>query len=207
MSHLTQEVSTNSSISFSIKSQSDTPPKNPKILKRNPIKIRTSPHQKAILINRCFFNNKKIIEVFLGFLVCFVKILKKVAKDLKINYCTAKSIITAYRKNKGVNFERLEARRCSFRQISKKNYKMWTVVSKVCDNHKEINVEKKSNEQFLCPLGNVESYVEKFLLIKNIERKLTNLNYNYMVEFEGSKAVFWCQQRGNLNNDADIIPS
>ena len=113
----------------------------------------------------------------------------------------------AYRRNKRVTLDRFEGKRCSFRPISKKNNKIWTVVSKVGDNNKEMNVERKLNQQFLCSLENVESYVEKFLLIKNIERKLTNLNYNYMVQFEGNKAVFWCQQRSNLNNDADIIPS
>ena len=79
-------------------------------------------------------------------------------------------------------------------------------MSKNSDNNKEMNFEKR-NQQFLCPFGNLESYVEKFLLIKNIERKLTDLNYNYMVEFEGNKAVFWCQQRSHLNNEADINSS
>ena len=57
----------------------------------------------------------------------------------------------------------------------------------------EFCVQDQLYQQFLCSFENVESYVEKFLLIKDIEQQLTDLNYSYFVKFMGDKAIFWCQ--------------
>ena len=76
---------------------------------------------------------------------------------------------------------------------------------------KVINDQKcvvdKLYQQIFCDLEHIESYVEKFLLIKDIEQELTNLNYSYFLEFEVNKAIFWCQQRNPPEDAETIIPS
>ena len=97
-----------------------------------------------------------------------------------------------------------KAKRCTFRPISEKTENTWSVVTMI--GKKVISDQKcvvdNLYQQIFCDLENIESYVEKFLLIKNIEQELTNLNYSYFVEFEVNKAIFWIQKR-NSPEDAE----
>lgn len=49
--------------------------------------------------------------------------------------------------------------------------------------------------QVFCSFENAESYVEKFLLIKEIEQELKNFDYIYLMELERDKAIVWFQQK------------
>ena len=54
---------------------------------------------------------------------------------------------------------------------------------------------EKLYRQVICSFENTESYVEKFLLIKEIEQELNNFNYIYLIELERDKAIVWFQQK------------
>lgn len=85
---------------------------------------------------------------------------------------------------------------CSFRLnpvVAKETDQTWSIVSTVGGKITGIHAEKQYKKCF-CSLENAESYVEKFLLIKDIERELTNFNCVYFLEFEVDKAIFWFQQ-------------
>ena len=87
---------------------------------------------------------------------------------------------------------------CSFRRNSSVSKEAdpnqtWSIVSTVGGKITGIHAEKQYKKCF-CSLEKAESYVEKFLLIKDIEQELTNLNYVYFLEFEVDKAIFWYQQ-------------
>ena len=94
---------------------------------------------------------------------------------------------------------------CSFRQnnsIVKEKNTSWSIVSTVGGKITGIHAEKQYQKYF-CPLGNAESFVEKFLLIKDIEQELTNFNWAYFLELEVDKAIFWFQ--GPITNFDDRI--
>ena len=100
-----------------------------------------------------------------------------------------------------------KAKRCTFRPISEKTDNACSVVTMIgkkviSDQSDQKCVVDNLYQQIFCDLENIESYVEKFLVIKNVEQELTNLNYSYFVEFEVNKAIFWIQKR-NSPEDAE----
>lgn len=62
---------------------------------------------------------------------------------------------------------------------------------------------EKLFKQFCCSLQNAGSYVEKFLLIKDIEQKLCNFSCSYFFELEGDNVIFWFQQQQTESFDGN----
>ena len=54
---------------------------------------------------------------------------------------------------------------------------------------------EKLYRKVFCSFENADSYVEKFLLIKGIEKELKNFNYIYLMELERDRAIVWFQQK------------
>ena len=118
---------------------------------------------------------------------------------MNINYCSAKTIIYSYRKKiKPILEENSSVLRCSFKWIESSDEKnAISIVSLI--GGRLMNAEACSDSQkaraFFYQFEENKSFVEKFLLIKDIENELEKLNVNYLVEFEGGKAIFWFQQK------------
>jgi hypothetical protein len=121
-----------------------------------------------------------------------------VAKELNINYCTAKTIVYTYRKKNHENLEATSEKRCGIKPLLAIESPLTSIVStvggKVMDSQ-EFNYGQNMYQQIFCNFENNETFVEKFLMIKDVEQELDKLNCNYFVEFEGAKAIFWCQQK------------
>lgn len=65
----------------------------------------------------------------------------------------------------------------------------------------------KLYQKFCCNLENAESFVEKFLLIKDIEQELASFNSDYFLELERNKAIFWFQRQESNSFDGIDIKS
>ena len=50
-------------------------------------------------------------------------------------------------------------------------------------------------QQYFCDFKENDSFVEKFLLIKEVENELKRQNLKYYVHFVGQKAIFWCPNK------------
>lgn len=61
-------------------------------------------------------------------------------------------------------------------------------------SHLDFTAERTPVQQICCNLDSSDSFVERFLAIKEVEQELETIGCPYMMEFEGSKAIFWCQQ-------------
>lgn len=110
--------------------------------------------------------------------------------------------------------EQSKAKRCSYSMIlplPAECKPICSIVSmvggKVTNN--EICKQEKQNQhqQMFFSLENIESYVEKFLFIKDIEQELIKRNISYFVKFEGNKAIFLLSAQHESLFDADIISS
>ena len=69
------------------------------------------------------------------------------------------------------------------------------------------NDTENQHQQIFFSLENVESYVEKFLFIKEIEKELIKRNVSYFVKFEGNKAIFLLSTQNESLINVDIISS
>ena len=81
------------------------------------------------------------------------------------------------------------------------------VGGKVTNNQIYKNDTQNQHQQIFFSLENVESYVEKFLFIKDIEQELIKRNVSYFVKFEGNKAIFLVSTQTESLIDIDIISS
>ena len=138
----------------------------------------------------------------------------QVAKELRINYCTAKTIIYNHRKKQHETVEQGKAKRCSYSLILPfltECKPISSIVSMVGGKVENIQVYKNDTEnqhqQIFFSLENVESYVEKFLFIKEIEKELIKRNVSYFVKFEGNKAIFLLSTQNESLINVDIISS
>lgn len=62
-------------------------------------------------------------------------------------------------------------------------------------------VTEKVYQQMVFSLEDAKSYVEKFLLIKDVEEELNNLNCDYFLKLGRDNAIFWYYQQ---NGSSDI---
>lgn len=88
------------------------------------------------------------------------------------------------------------ARRCSFRPRgfgSKEGQQsMFTIVTMMGGDvtGQQERLSEKNYNQIVCALEDAKSYVEKFLIIKDIEQELMKSKCSYFLEQEGDNVIF-----------------
>ena len=161
---------------------------------------RTTPYQKELLINQFFIHKKKIKEVYQSFISFphFYNLnylafrLRKSSKSI-IPQRKLSFLLIIRKKKKGLGLK--DAHFVQFL----KQLLIQVVPLFPWWEERQLKGEQKGLRNYLnnfsCSLENAGSYVEKFLLIKDIEQKLRNFSCSYFFELEGDNAIFWFQQQ------------
>jgi len=76
---------------------------------------------------------------------------------------------------------------------------IFSVISSIGGFNYEEN-EKKEIKQFCCSFGEKETYIEKFLKVKEIESEMQKQNFDYSFEFTKGRAIFWYQPKITKQN-------